>query len=120
LRQPGPDLRLVLEAVDDDGDVMFDSSIELQVLGQANHLIVHAGADKTALEHVLEQVLVFAFLAADDRGQDEETRSLRQGQNPGDDLLAGLRRNWPPTLRTMTLADAGIEHPEVIIDLGDR
>ena len=43
-----------------------------------------------------------------------------QQPDPIDDLLPRLRRDRPMALRTMTLADAGEEHAEIIVNLGDR
>ena len=119
LGQPRPHLRLVLQPVDDDLDVVLDPAVELQVVGQADDLAIDAGADEAALEHVLEQVLVLALLAADDRGQDEEARPVRQGEDAGDDLLARLGGDRPAALGAMALADAGVEDAQVVVDLGD-
>ena len=75
---------------------------------------------KPCLQHVLEQVLVLALLAADHRGQDEELRPRRQGEDAGDDLLARLGGDRPAALRAVPLADAGVQHAQVVVDLGDR
>ena len=107
LGQARPDLRLDLQPVDDDLDVVLDAPVELQVVGQAHDLAIDAGADEAALEHVGEQVLVLALLAANDRSQDEEARALRQGQDAGEDLLAGLGGDRPAALGAVALADAG-------------
>ena len=85
----------------------------------AHDLAIDAGADEAALEHVGEEVLVLALLAADDRGEDEEARPLRQGQDAADDLLARLGRDRPAALRAVALADAGVEHAQVVVNLGD-
>ena len=119
LRQARANVRLVLEAVDDDLDVVLDAAVELQVVGEPDDLAIDAGADEAALEHVGEQVLVFALLAADDRGQDQEARAFRQGQDAGDDLLARLGGDGSAALRTVALADAGVEDAQIIVDLGD-
>src|SRR5881398_2487036 len=37
----------------------------------------------------------------------------------GQDLLARLRRDGPAALRAVTLADAGVEDAQVVVDLGD-
>ena len=79
---------IVLQAIDDDLDVVLDAAVELQVVGQPHDLAIDAGADEAALEHVREEVLVLALLAADDRGEDQEARALRQGEDAGEDLLA--------------------------------
>ena len=43
-----------------------------------------------------------------------------QGEDPGDDLLAGLGGDRPVALRAVPLADAGEQDAEVVVDLGDR
>ncbi len=66
-----------------------------------------------------EQVLVLALLAADDRGEDQEARPLRQGEDAGEDLLARLGGDRPAALRAVALADAGVQDAQVVVDLGD-
>ena len=119
-RQPRPDLGVALQAVDDDFDVVLDPAIELQVVGEANDTAVDACAEKAAFEHVLEQVFVFALLAADHRSEDEEPRSFRQRQDTADDLFAGLGGDWATALGAMSLANPCVEHAEEIVDFGDR
>ena len=46
--------------------------------------------------------------------------SGRQRQDAGDDLLARLGRDRPAALRAVPVADAGVEHAQEIVDLGDR
>ena len=71
-------------------------------------------------KQVGEQVAIFALLAADQRRQHEKSRAGRQGHDAVDDLLAGLGGDRPAALRTMPLAHPGVEHPQVIVNLGDR
>ena len=119
LRQARPHFRLQLQPVDDHLDVVLDAAVELEVVGQAHDLAVHAGAEEAALEHVLEQVLVLALLAAHHRGEDEEARPLRQGEDAGEDLLARLGGDGPAAVGAVALADAGVEDAEIVVDLGD-
>src|SRR6266498_1959202 len=55
-RKARPHLRIVLEPVDDNFNVVLDATIELEVIGQADDLAIDASADEAALEHVLEKV----------------------------------------------------------------
>src|SRR5262249_7838848 len=112
-------LRIVLEPVDNNFDVVLDATVELEVVGQADDLAIDASADEAALEHVLEEVLVFAFLAAHHRRQHKEARPLRQRHDASDDLLARLGRDRSATLRTVSLADARIEDAQIVVDLGN-
>ncbi len=119
LRQARPHFRLELQPVDDDLDVVLDAAVELEVVGQPHDLAIDAGADEAALEHVLEEVLVLALLAAHHGRQDEEARPLRQGQDAGEDLFARLGGDGPAAVGAVALADAGEEDAQVVVDLGD-
>ena len=117
--QSRPDFGLALEPVDHDFDVVLDAAIEFHIVGQTDDTAIDAGADEAAFEHVFEEVLVFAFLAADYRRQHEETAALLHCQNAGDDLFAGLGGDWAAALRAMPLADAREQDAEIIVDFGD-
>jgi hypothetical protein len=99
---------------------MLDALIQLQVVGQAHDLPIDAGAHEPALEHVLKEVLVLAFLSAHNRGQKQKTGSLGQRQDAGDDLFPRLGGNRPAAFRAVALANAGVQDAEVVVDLGDR
>src|SRR5262245_2490567 len=120
LRQSRADARLVLQAVDDDLDVVLDSLVEAQLVGEADEPPVHPGADVAALEHVREEVLEFPLLSANDRGENEEARLRRQGQDAVNYLLAGLGGDRPAAVGAMSLADSGVEHAEEVRDLSHR
>src|SRR5262249_28668427 len=113
------DLRVIFEAVDYDLDVMLDAPVEPEVVGQPDHLPVNAGTNESAAQHVLEQVLVLALLAAHHRRQNQEPRPLRKRHDSGDDLLARLRRDRPAALRAVPRADSGVKDAQVIVNLGD-
>ncbi len=118
-RQPRTHPCLILEPINDDGDMMLDLAVKLEVIGEADDLAVNTSADETAPKHVLEEVLVFPLLAANDRGEDEEARSRGQSHDAGDDLFAGLGGNFPAALGAMSLADAREQHAQVIVDFRD-
>src|SRR5580704_13656771 len=99
---------------------MFDVPLQLEIVGQTDHLAIDAGADEAAAQHVLEKVLVLALLPADNRGQDEKPRAFREGEDAGQYLLARLGCNRPPALGAVAQADASKQHSEVIVNLGDR
>ena len=93
-----------------------------EVVGQVDDLAVDPRPhDSPARRELGEEVLVFPLLAADDGRQDAGRRSRRAGlEDPRDDLLAGLRGDRPAAVRAVPLADPGEEHPQVVVDLGDR
>ena len=108
------------QAIDDDLDVVPHLAIEREVVGERNVFAIDAGAHEALLAQVLEQVLVLAFLAADDGGEDGVLRSRFNRHDAGDDLLARLGRDRLAALGAMAVADAGVEHAEEIVDFGDR
>src|SRR5207249_2897347 len=109
LREARSHLWLILQAVDNDLDVVLDLAIELQIVGQLDNLAIDTRPQKTTAEHVLKEVLVLALLAAHDRGEDKKATPFRQGENARDDLVARLGRDGPATGRTVAQANAGIE-----------
>ena len=110
---------IVLQAIDDNLDVVLDPAIELQIVGEPDHLAIDAGADEAALEHVGEQILVFALLAAHHRGEDKKARAFGQGEDARQDLLARLGGDGPAAFGTMALTDASVEDAEIVVNLGD-
>ena len=119
LREARPHFRLQLQPIDHHLDIVLDAAVELEVVGHPHDLAVHAGAEVAALEHLLEEILVLALLAAHHRGEDEEARLLRQGKDPGENLFARLGCDGPATVGAVALADAGEEDAEIVVDLGD-
>ena len=115
-----PDLRLVLQAVDDDLDIVLDAAVELEVVGQAHNLPVHARPDEAALEHVFEKILVLTFLSTNHRREHQKPGPLGQGQNPRDDLLARLRRDRSAADWAMAQADPRIQDAQVVVDFRNR
>ena len=67
-----------------------------------------------------EQVDVLALAAADHRREHLEAGALLEGQHPVDDLLRRLPRDRRAAGRAVRAAGAGVEQPEVVVDLGDR
>ena len=59
------------------------------------------------------------LLAANDGGEDAETRPLRQRGDAAEDLLPRLRGDRARADGAMPQTDAGVEHAEVIGDFGD-
>jgi len=112
------DAGLVLQSVDDNRDVVLDPLVESEVVGEAHDPAIDAGADVAALEHVREEVLEFALLPANDRGENEEAGLRRQRKNPVDDLFAGLGGDRPPAVGTVALTDPSVENAQEVRDLG--
>ena len=58
------------------------------------------------------------FWPADRRGEDEESRTVRKGQDPADDLFAGLRGDRSAAIRAVALAEPGKEDAQEVRYLG--
>ena len=112
-------LRSIFKPIDDNRDVVLDAAIEFKSSVSLTTW-PSTRARRSRAEHVLEQVLVLSFLAADHRREDEKARPLGQGQNAGEDLFARLGGDRPAAIGAMSLADAGVKDAQVIVDLGDR
>ena len=111
LGQPRADLRAGHQPIDHHFDVVPHLAVQPQVVAEADHAAIDPGADESLLQQVGEQVAVLALLAADQRGQHQKPRAGRQGQNPLDDLLAGLGGDRPAALRAVPLAHPGDTAP---------
>ena len=108
------------EPIDDHFDVVPHLAVQAQVVTQTDHCAVDPGAHEALFQQVLEQVAIFALLTADQGGQDGKLRAARQSVDPLENLLSGLGRDGPIALGTMPRAHPGIEHPQIIVNLGDR
>ncbi len=64
-----------LQAIDHHLDVVPHLAVERQVVGKLHDSAIDAGPHETLLEQVLEQVAVFALLAANDRREHGELRA---------------------------------------------
>ena len=93
---------------------------EADLLGQVADLAVDPRPDEPLLRELLEQLLVLALAAPDDRCEDLEPRPLRELEDLVDDLLRRLASDRPSALRAVGVADPRVQHPEVVVDLGDR
>ena len=118
--QPRTHLRSDHQPVDHHLDVVPHLAVQPQVVAEADHAAIDPGAGEPLLQQVGEQVAVLALLAANQRRQHEKSRARRQGHDAVDDLLAGLGGDRPAALRTVSLAHPGEQHPQIIVNLGDR
>ncbi len=102
--------------------VVFLVLVQLDPLAiqQFPHLAVHPHAGVAVGAGLGEYVLESALAVAGQRGQHLEARARRQRCHALHDLLRRLSAHLAPTLRTVGRADAGEEHPQIIVDLGHR
>ena len=105
--QPRPNRRFNHQPIDDHLDVVPHLPIQLQVVGQRYHRAVDASADEPLFQQIREQIAVLAFLAADQRGEHAQACTLRQLQDPGENLLPGLSGDGLTAFGAKALAHAG-------------
>jgi hypothetical protein len=108
------------EPVDDHLDGVLLLLLELRRLGQRVHHPVDAGPGVALGLQLAEQVDVLALAAPDHRRQHLEAGALVHGQHAVDDLLGRLLGDRLAADRAVRLADARVEQPQVVVDLGDR
>jgi hypothetical protein len=118
--QPALGGRLDREPVDDHLDGVLLLLVELGRLGQLVGLAVDPGPREALRLELAEQVDVLALAPADHRRQHLEPLTLLEGEHPVDDLLRGLPGDRRTAGRAVRAARAGVEQPEVVVDLGDR
>ena len=81
---------------------------------------VHAGPDEALLQEILEEVLIFPLLLADERGEDVEFGSGRKLQDAVQNFVPRLGRDGAVALGAVPLADAREEDAEIVVDFRDR
>ena len=112
--------RLDREPVDDHGDVVLLLLLELRRIGELVHRAVDEHARVALPLQVGEQIDELALARAHDGREHLEARALFHRQHLVDDLLRGLLLDHLPADRAVRYARAGVEQPQVVVDLGDR
>ena len=118
--EPALGRRLDREPVDDDLDGVLLLLVERGRLVQGVGLAVDPGAGEPLRLELAEELDVLPLAAADDRGEHLEAAALLEREHPVDDLLRGLPLDRRAAGRAVRTAGAGVEQPEVVVDLGDR
>ena len=93
---------------------------EVDLVGELVDLAVDAGPREALRREVGEQRLVRALAAAHHRREHLEPGALGQLEHAVDDLLRRLARDLRAALGAVRDADAGVQQPQVVVDLGDR
>jgi hypothetical protein len=107
-------------AVDDDGDVVLELLVELGWSVERVDLAVDLDAGEAAAAQLLEEILVLALAVGDDRGEQHDAGIFGLVQQLLDDLLRRGRAHRLAAVGAVLDADAGVEHAQVVVDLGDR
>ena len=98
---------------------MLDILVKRDLLREVVHVPVRHDTDIAALFGLLEYLLVAAFSAANDRGEQLDPALFRQLHDTVDHLVHRLLFNHTPAVRAVGDADPGIEQTQVIVDLRD-
>ncbi len=118
--QPAPGLGLDGEAVDDDLDRVLLLLLQGGHVLEPDHDAVDADARVALGLQLAEQVGVLPLALAHHRREHLEARARGQFQHLVDDLLRGLPGDHRTADRAVGHADAGVQQPQVVVDLGDR
>ncbi len=108
------------DAVDDEQDGVFALLVERRRVVEVMDLAVDHHASETARFQVEQKLSVFALSMRYERRQERELRTDGKAKYVVRDLFRRLRANRLATNVTMLLADFGVEHAKVVVDLGDR
>ena len=111
--------RLDREPVDDHRDVVLLLLLQRRRVGQRIHRAVDQDAGVALALELGEQVDVLALATADDRREHLEPAARLHLEHLVDDLLRGLLRDDLAAGRAVRRAGAGVEQPQVVVDLGD-
>ena len=108
------------EPVDHHRDRVAHLLVEVDRLLEQAVLAVDLDAREAVGAELFEEIPVLALAGAHHGRIDREPRALRERQHLLDDLLGRLARDLAPAGGAVRAADAGVEQPQVVVDLGDR
>ena len=107
------------DPIHDDEDVMPEGLVQHGGLPQLQDLAVHQEAGEAPADHLGEEVAVLAFTVGDERGHEEDVRTLVQSLQAPDHLLRCLLPHRAAALVAALVAHPREEDPQVVQDLSD-
>ncbi len=107
------------QTVDDHRNSVVHPAVELGRIGDLDQLSVHDRPHESLLPRGLEQLPEFSFAATHEWRENLDLRALRPGENGIGNLSSALPVDWASTVGTVRSSGAGVQKPEVIVDLGD-
>ncbi len=107
------------EAVDDHLDRVLVGLRQPDRLGQLAHLAVDARPRETLAREIVEELAVLPLAASNHGGQHLEACALGELEHLVDDLVGGLAPDGATAVVAVRMSDPGVEHPQVVVDLGD-
>ncbi len=111
--------RVHRQAIDHQLDVVALGLGQLRRLVQLDPGPVDAGAHEALATHGFELLLVFALATADQRRQQADAPAGVPGEQCVDDLLDAPALHARVAARTVLVAEAREQQPQVVVDLGD-
>ena len=120
LREPLPRVFPRLEPIHHHLDGVFLVLRELRWRVDVVHLAVDTQPDETLGAQLVEEILLLALAPHHERRQDHDPGVLRQREHVVHHLRHRLHGERDAVLRTVRLADAGEEKPQVVVDFGYR
>ena len=105
--------------IDDQFDGMPATVLHGDLVVEGIHCAVNADALVAVLFLAGEQFGILFGADALDRGEQQSLGARRQSQYSFDDVVAGLRADGLSARRAVRLAEAGVEHAQIVINLGD-
>ena len=114
------DVGLGDQPVDDDLDRVLVGLGEPDRLGEVADLAVDPRARIPLAGQLFQELAVLALAASDDRREHLEPRALGQLHHLVDDLLGGLAADRAAAVVAVRVSDPREQHPQVVVDLGDR
>jgi len=94
-------------------------SVQVDLFVDVVQFAVYPHADEAGLADVIEHPLMVALAVLDQRRQNHDAAPLRQGKHAIHNLLRRLLGNHTPTVGAMWHANARVQQPEIVINLGD-
>jgi hypothetical protein len=111
---------LQLDAIHDERDGVLLFFVERRDLVELMRLAVDHDAHEAAFLQLDEELFVFAFAVHHQRRHERERRARRQPEHFVGDFFRRLRFDRLAALMTVLNAHLGVEHAQVVGDLGDR
>ena len=114
------DVGLGDEPIDHDLDRVLVGLRQPDGLAELTHLAVDARAGEALACELVEELAVLALAPPHDRGQHLEPGAFGQLHHLIDDLVGGLAPDRATAVVAVRMPDTGVEHAQVVVDLGDR
>ena len=119
ISEPVAEVFLDHQAVDHDVDGMRPAGIERARRFDLDDGSIHSHPRKAVFLQPLEQLVVGAFLPADDGCHDDYPGALRQGRHLVDHLIDGAGGDGLAAAMAVGCAHARVKQAEVVVDFGD-